>query len=465
MPDYRRRPAREAMSVRVDLSGVVAREREEFRLERQELEPVIRQVAGLTEHWQKSRKAGELPPFDLAEVRRRLGEIKEQADELRNRLATLVVVGCGGTALAVQAVLRAFPEAAIPVHFLDHVDPFALGEFLARLDLQRTAFQIISKSGETPETVAQFLLLRDLLLRQLGGVEYSERLILATDADQGALRQIVHDEGFRSLVIPAGVAERFAVLSPAALFPASLIGVRIDELIAGAAWMEERCTAEDPWQNPAALLAAAAFVLERQHRVQGLLCVPFSCRLESFAAWAGALWVEGLRRAHTAGGAPAIVPWLSLARPGADLAWAAQLAAGGAGGVLSVLLTVEDHGRELPLAAAYSDLDAVAYLGGKTLGEVVEARTRALEVLLARHGRPFVRLQVPQINPFTVGQLLYLWELVVWYLATLYGLDPFRAPAMEEYRRLLLAALGRKGLEDEAEEVEATLRQQPQWVV
>jgi glucose-6-phosphate isomerase len=76
-----------------------------------------------------------------------------------------------------------------------------------------------------------------------------------------------------------------------------------------------------------------------------------------------------------------------------------------------------------------------------------------------------VRLEVPQINPFTVGQLLYLWELVVWYLATLYGLDPFRAPAMEEYRRLLLAALGRKGLEDEAEEAEATLRQQPQWVV
>lgn len=465
MPDYRRRSAREAMSVRVDLSGAVAQTHEAWLLERRELEAVASQLAGLTEHFQRSRQAGELPCLSGIEDRQAWQAVRALADQVREGCETLVVVGAGGTALASRALLEALCPDGARLQFLDHVDPHSLSLCLERFDLRRTVFHLVSKSGETPETLAQFLLLRDLLLRELGGVDYTERLVVTTDADQGGLRQIVHDEGFRSLALPAGVADRFAVLTAAALFPAAVLGVRIDEVLAGAQWMEQRCAVKDPWRNPAALLAAVSFVLERQHRVNGLLCLPFSTRLAGLAAWAGELWVEAVRREETPGGAPVVVPWLPVARPGWDCALAAQLAAGGAGAVLSVLLTVEDHGRELPLAAAYADLEALAYLGGKSLGEVMAKRAHALALLLRQHRRPFVRLRVLQVNPFTVGQVLYLWQMVVLYLAALYGLDPFRQPVADEYRRLLLATLGRKGLEDVAAEGEGLLREQPEWIV
>src|SRR4029077_17374074 len=136
--------------------------------------------------------------------------------------------------LGARALVSALGQApgGRQVVVADSIDPDAFGALLERLDLKRTLFNVISKSGETAETMAQFLIVRDLLLRQLGAVDYVKRLVITTDADRGAMRQVVNDEGFRALAVPAGVGGRFSVLTAVGLLPAAVAGIRVDDLLA-----------------------------------------------------------------------------------------------------------------------------------------------------------------------------------------------------------------------------------------
>src|SRR5262249_45130314 len=152
----------------------------------------------------------------------------------------------------------------------------SFGNLLDGLNLQRATFNVISKSGETAETMAQFLIVRDLLLHQLGGVDYVKRVIITTDAEHGALRQIVHDEGFRALVIPDGVGGRFSVLSSVGLFPAAFAGVRVDDLLAGAAWMDTRCQEADLWKNPGHVLGTLLYLADTRHKQHIVVLMPYS---------------------------------------------------------------------------------------------------------------------------------------------------------------------------------------------
>src|SRR4029077_1023726 len=166
--------------------------------------------------------------------------------------------------LGARALVSALGQApgGRQVVVADSIDPDAFGALLERLDLKRTLFNVISKSGETAETMAQFLIVRDRLLRELGAVDYKRHLIVTTDAKDGTLRQIVNDEGFRALSIPAGVGGRFSVLTPVGLFPAAAAGIDVEELLAGAAHMDERGkAAASAGTDPALALAGALWLL------------------------------------------------------------------------------------------------------------------------------------------------------------------------------------------------------------
>src|SRR5439155_12804558 len=176
---------------------------------------------------------------------------------------TLVVLGIGGSALGARALISALAEEALGLRVVvaDSIDPESFGALLGRLDVKRTLFNVVSKSGETAETMAQFLIVRDRLLRELGAVDYKPHLILTTDAKSGALRQIVNDEGFRDLPIPAGVGGRFSVLTLVGLFPAAAAGVDVEELLAGAAHMDERSKAATSAATDPALARAGVLWL------------------------------------------------------------------------------------------------------------------------------------------------------------------------------------------------------------
>ena len=455
MPDYRRRVAREAMSVRLDVNGMMAEAIGHAGVDRDEVDALATRATEITHALQGKRAAGELPFYDLPTQKEALLATKALAAEVRAECDTLVVLGIGGSALGTKTLLGAL-ESTRRVVVADNIDPWTFGALLDGLDLTRTTFNVISKSGETADTMAQFLIVRDLLLRQLGAVDYIKHVVITTDADAGALRQIVHDEGFRALEVPAGVGGRFSVLTAVGLFPAAVAGLRIDDLLAGAAWMDSRCHDAKLWQNPAHLLGTLLYLADTRHRQNVVVMMPYSDRLRDFGAWFGQLWAESLGKAETIDAAPAHVGQTPLAAIGAtDQHSLLQLFVEGPVDKVIIMLRVEDHGRELPIPAAYADLDSLGYLGGAGLGQLLNREQHATELALVQQQRPVITLTLTQLNPFTLGQLFYLFEVAVVFGGALYRVNPLDQPGVQRSNRLTYGQMGRSGFENERAAVEA----------
>ncbi len=450
MPDYRRRAAREAMRVRLDVNGMMAEAIGQAGVTREEVAALAPEVSDITRRLAARRAAEELAFYDLPYQKDDIARIKAAAAAVRSECDTLVVLGSGGSVLGPAALIEALGPTTPRVLIADSIDPIHFGALLDELDLARTTFNVISKSGETAETIAQFLIVRDLLLRQLGAVDYTKRVVITTDAEAGALRQVIHDEGFLDLTIPAAVGGRFSVLTAAGLFPAAVAGVRIDDLLAGAAWMDKRCTGADLWHHPAHLLGTILHLADTHRQQRIAVMMPYCDRLRGFTHWFAQLWVETLGKAETIDGVPAHVGQTPVAAAGATDQHALLQR-------VVVMLRVDDHGRELPIPAAYTDLDSIGYLGGTGLAQLLNLTQQATELALVKQQRPAITLNVPQINAFTLGQLFYLFEMAVVCAAALHRVDPLDQPRIQEQTRLTSALAGRKGFDDQRAEVEAWL--------
>lgn len=456
MPDFRRRATRESMTVRLDANGAMAEAIGPHGADRARIDSLQPRLEQVGRALRARREAGEIGFYDLHSPGPVLDDIKGLAAELRSEFDTLVVLGIGGSALGTRTLLNALPEASRRVIVADNVDPSTFGALLDELDLGRTAFNVISKSGSTAETMAQFLVVRDVLLRAFGAVDYVKHVVLTTDAEKGALRQIVHDEGFRSLVVPDKVGGRFSVLTAVGLLPAAFAGFRVDELLAGAKWMDERCAGDDVWTNPAHLFATLLYLADTDRRQNVVALMPYSDRLVSLSAWFSQLWAESLGKAQTVDGRPAHVGQTPLVAVGAtDQHSLLQLFAEGPFDKVVVMVRVEDHGREIPIPSAYGDLESLAYLGGAGLGELLNLEQLATEVALGKAGRPVMTINVPQVNAFTVGQLFHFFAAAVAFAGGLYEVDPFDQPGVEESKRLTYAQMGRAGFDERRAEVEA----------
>jgi len=462
MPDFRRKAVRERMAVRLDASGMLG-EAVADGLTRAELDGLAARAAEAARALAEKRAAGELPMFDLAQEPEALGRISALAREVRDEVDTLVVLGIGGSALGSRAILGALAEGPMRVEVADNVDPWSFGTLLDGLDLKRTAFNVVSKSGDTAATMAQFLIVRDRLLRALGAIDYKSHVIVTTDATGGSLRQIVNDEGFRDLAVPAGVGGRFSVLTAAGLFPAAVAGVRVEDLLAGAAWMDARAQSGSLSENPALLLGALLYLAETRRKTNVVVLMPYSDRLRPFGRWFAQLWAESLGKSVDVDGRPTHAGSTPQPAVGAtDQHSQLQLWLDGPADKVVIFIRVEDHGREIEIPSAYGDLEGVSYLSGKGLGGLLNMEQRATERALQQRGRLALTLSVPQLNAFTLGQLFQLFEAATVFAGALHRVASWDQPAAaEEGRRLTFGLAGRKGWEDGAREVEAWLAAKP----
>ncbi|MBI2962576.1 MAG: glucose-6-phosphate isomerase [Deltaproteobacteria bacterium] len=478
MADYRRKRWRGEMAVRVDVNGALDALIGPGGLQAQDLESLQPRVAQAHDRLGARRSAKELRFRDLPYEKREVQKILELARELRSEVDTLVVLGIGGSALGARALYQALcppfhdhqpgtAERGVRLLIADTVDPSTFGALLDEVDPHRTAFNVISKSGETAETMSQFLIVRERLLRTLGAVDYSRHLVITTDADAGALRQIVNDEGLRSLAVPPGVAGRYSVLTAVALLPAAVAGIDVTELLAGAAAMDERCAAPSLFENPAYLHGAVHYLahVARQKTVQVLM--PYCDGLRGLADWFVQLWAESLGKAVDVDGQPLHGGQTPVAALGAsDQHTRLQLFAEGPNDKILTFVRVDDHGARLDVPRGYGDLESVAYLGGRTLGDLLNLEQRATEASLAALGRMSTTLHVPRLNAFTLGQLFYLLEVQTVFVATLHRLDPFNQPGIEPGKRLIYGLAGRRGYEEKRAEVEAWMQKKnPRYVI
>jgi glucose-6-phosphate isomerase len=446
------------MTVRLDVSGMLHDAIGADGLARGEVEALGERAAEIARGLAARRAAGELPVFDLPQQTETVREIGALARQVREEVDALVVLGIGGSALGSRAILEALADGTKRVEVADNVDPWSFGQLLDSLDLTRTAFNVVSKSGETAATMAQFLVVRDRLLRALGAIDYQPRVIITTDAEHGSLRQIVNDEGFRALVVPGGVSGRFSVLTAAGLFPAAVAGVRVEDLLAGAAWMDSRLRSERLWENPAHLLAALLYLAETKRRKNVVVMMPYSDRLRAFARWFAQLWAESLAKSSDLEGNPTHSGQTPQPAVGAtDQHSQLQLYLDGPPDKVVLFIRIEDHGREIEVPNAYGDLEGVGYLSGKGLGALLNMEQRATELALQKHGRMALTLSLPQLNAFTLGQLFFFFESATVFAGGLHRVNSWDQPAAEEGRRLTFGLAGRKGWEDRAAEVEEWL--------
>jgi glucose-6-phosphate isomerase len=453
MPNHRRRRWREAMSVRVDLNGLFAgagfapRDLETLApgLDRVRRELGARRASGLLEF-------ADLP-YRRADVR----GILQAAEAARERFDTLVVLGIGGSALGAHALHQALGVGAGPrVVVSDSIDPGALRSLLGAVDLERTLFNVVSKSGDTVETMARFLIVRDRLMREFGAVDYKDHVIVTTEAQRGSLRQIVNDEGFRSLVVPPDVDGRFSALTAVGLFPAAVAGIDVDELLAGAAMMDQRMrAAESPLADPSLALAGALSSLARGG-IHIVVLMSYAERLAAAGDWFCQLWGETLGKAVDRDGRVVEHGQTAVrARGSADQHSHLQLYLEGPRDKVVLFLRVDDHGEPIDIPAAYQDIEEIGCLGGNSLGGLLNGSQHATELALARRGRPSAALTLPAVNAFTVGQLVYLLEMATVATGWLAGVDPFGQPAIEEAKEFTFGLMGRPGFEARRAEIEA----------
>jgi len=453
-------------AVRIDLNGVFASAiGAASGIHPDELTTLRPRLASVVATLQEERAQGLHPFLDLPGERRALGETLALAEQLRDEVDSFVVLGIGGSARGARALASALAQEVVPAGrrtprlvVADNIDPASFAGLLDELDLSRTLFNVVSKSGETAETIAQFLVVRERLLRELGAVDYVKHILVTTDADGGALRQIVNDEGFPSTSFPSGVSGRYSALSSVHLLPVALLGIDVEQVLDGAAAMDERCREADPQRNPAAILAGVRYLLDVLHGVPTAVMMPYADRLVPLADWWCQLWAESLgKRVERDGGRLSIGQTPVRAVGAADQHSQMQLYLDGPADKLVTFLRVADPGVAVEIPRSYPDIEDVAYLGGHELGELLGMEQRAMELALNKRGRPTITIEVPDLTPHALGQLVYLLEVETALTAALFGVDPYNQPAVEEGKRLTSGLAGRPGFAAERDEIERWL--------
>lgn len=396
--------------------------------------------------------AGELGFLSLPEDAEAQHAVQEVADAFGQWFEDLVVVGIGGSSLGGKAVADALlgpawntldaeaREHYPRLHFLENADPDSLRELLARIDPRRTLFNVVSKSGSTAETMAQFLILEEVVEAAVGADQIRGHFLFTTDPESGVLRRLARERGVPSLAISPAVGGRFSVLSPVGLLPSAVTGVDLEALLSGAREMREVCLAPVLQRNPAGLLAV---LLHAAHEEAGQgihVLMPYADRLRSLALWFQQLWGESLGKSPERGPTP-------LAALGAvDQHSLLQLFMEGPRDKVVVFLRVRHRDRALPIPLRHGTEPALAYLGGHDLGTLLETERRATAEALRQDGRPSAVLEIERLDARALGGLFMLFQVATILAGALYGVNPLDQPGVEQGKQLTYGLLGRAGV-------------------
>jgi glucose-6-phosphate isomerase len=416
---------------------------------------------------QRRRGAGEYGFYDLVDQGPTVRQITAFAEGVGQAYDHVVVLGIGGSALGTKALINALRRPAwnewddegreyFPrVTVLENVDPTTVAAALDRIDPRRVLVNVISKSGGTAETMAQYLVVRGWLDQALGE-NSSRHLVFTTDPNRGALREIAVRDGIVTLDVPPAVGGRFSVLSPVGLLPAALSGIDIAALLAGAGRAVERAGFDDLLHNPAALFAGLHWAADSDLGARIHVLMPYTDRLRELAEWFRQLWAESLgKRVDREGRTVHVGPTPVAAVGATDQHSQVQLFMEGPFDKVITFVRLEQFSRDLPIPApgrpgapSVPDLPAdLAYLPGHTLGELLNAEYEATSAALAEMGRMSCTLRLPELTAETFGELIMFFQLATGYAGVWYGVDPFDQPGVELGKRLTYAAMGRPGYE------------------
>ncbi len=403
-----------------------------------------------------------------------VAELNEFGKEIRDKASSFVVLGIGGSALGPICVFNALlhlhhnelPEKmrkAPKIYVEDNIDPVRMSSLLDVIDVKTSYFNVITKSGETSETLSQFLILYNMLKKAVGEKEAKEHIIVTTTIGKGALYACAEKEGFKVFGIPSGVGGRFSVLSNVGLVPFAVMGVDIDSMLYGARAMREACERPDIKANPA-LMTAFLQVKSMEAGKNISVMMPYADGLKTMADFYCQIWAESLGKAVDKAGKKVNcgqTPAKSLGVT--DQHSQVQLYTEGPFDKVVTFIGVESFGDNVDIPSDET-ADIGNFLKGHTMGELLTAERKSTEFALTKAERSNFTILMPEINAETVGELLMYFMYETAFAGAYLGIDTFNQPGVEEGKKATFAMIGRAGYEEKLKELES-LEKKAEYII
>lgn len=378
-------------------------------------------------------------------------DIENVATHFNNTVDVVVVVGIGGSYLGAKAVIDALShsfdmlssdnERPIILYAGQNISEDYLAELKEVLEDVEFGICVISKSGTTTEPAIAFRVLKELLEKQVGEDDASERIVAITDAKRGALRTLADQKGYQTFVIDDNVGGRYSVLTPVGLLPIACAGFDIRELIKGAKDMQKHLLSATYEDNIAMQYASVRNALYQQGKKIEVL-VNYHPKLANISEWWKQLYGESEGKEHK-GIFPASVNNTT------DLHSMGQFIQDGERILFETVLSVEKANKKIEIPSTKEDLDKLNYLAGRRLDSVNRVAEQATTLAHLDGGVPNLRIVLPELNTYYLGQLIYFYELACGISGYMLDINPFDQPGVEDYKRNMFALLGKPGFEEQ----------------
>ena len=391
-----------------------------------------------------------------------LNEIQAVANTLREKCEVVVVAGIGGSYLGARAVIEGLGNSfawlvndkknPIILFAGNNIGEDYLFELTSFLKDKKFGVINISKSGTTTETALAFRLLKKQCEDQRGKEEAKDVIVAVTDAKKGAARTCADKEGYKSFIIPDNVGGRFSVLTPVGLLPIAVAGFDVKQLVAGAADMEKACGKDVAFEeNPAAIYAATRQALYTQAGKKIEIVCNFQPKLHYFAEWWKQLYGESEGKDQK-GIFPAACDFTT------DLHSMGQWIQQGERSIFETVISVETPNEKLLFPHDDENLDGLNFLEGKRVDEVNKMAELGTRLAHVDGGVPNILVNVPELNAYYLGQLIYFFEKACGISGLLEEVNPFNQPGVEAYKKNMFALLNKPGYEAESKAIQERLK-------
>lgn len=389
-----------------------------------------------------------------------LADLKATAQVLRENCEVVIVAGIGGSYLGARAVIEALSDSfgwlhekqenPIMIYAGNNIGEDYLAELTAYLKNKKFGVINISKSGTTTETALAFRLLKKQCEDQRGKEMARKVIVAVTDAKKGAARVTADKEGYKSFIIPDNVGGRFSVLTPVGLLPIATAGFDIEQLVAGACQMEKDTAIGVPYaENLSAQYAAVRNLLYADGKKMEIL-VNYQPKLHYMMEWWKQLYGESEGK-DGKGIFPASVDFST------DLHSMGQWIQEGERTIFETVISVEKPNKYVEVPADEENLDGLNFLAGKRVDEVNKMAELGTQLAHVDGGVPNLRVSVPELNEYYIGQLIYFFEKACGISGYLLGVNPFNQPGVEAYKKNMFALLNKPGYEEESKAIQARL--------
>lgn len=394
--------------------------------------------------------------------REEFARIQKAAEKIKNDSDVLLVIGIGGSYLGARAAIEALnhsfynilskDERKTPQVFFvgQNISSTYIKDLLALIEGKDVSVNVISKSGTTTEPAIAFRIFRDYLEKKYGQEEARKRIFATTDREKGALKTLANDEGYETFVVPDDVGGRFSVLTAVGLLPIAVSGLDIEAMMKGAEDASKDFANPNLAENQAYQYAAVRNALYNKGKTIELM-VNYEPSLHFVSEWWKQLFGESEGKDQK-GLFPASVDFST------DLHSMGQYVQDGRRNIFETVLNVENVREEIKIEEAASDLDGLNYLAGETMDFVNKKAFQGTMLAHTDGGVPNLIVNIPELNEYHFGYLVYFFEKAVGISGYLLGVNPFDQPGVEAYKKNMFALLGKPGFEKEKAELESRLK-------